>query len=106
MAQLPQRGEVWLIDLGMLGKIRPVLVLSVPANQDTDRVLFTFVPHTTSTRASRFEVAINVRFLKEGAFDAQQLATIPCSKLIRKLGSLSEDQFALVEAAVRNWLGF
>ena len=29
--QLPQRGEVWLVDLGTAAKVRPALVLSVPA---------------------------------------------------------------------------
>jgi mRNA interferase MazF len=27
----PQRGEVWLADLGIAAKIRPALILSVPA---------------------------------------------------------------------------
>ena len=26
----PGRGEVWLVDLGLVAKIRPCLVLSVP----------------------------------------------------------------------------
>jgi mRNA interferase MazF len=29
--QSPQRGEVWFVDLGMAAKVRPALVLSVPA---------------------------------------------------------------------------
>ena len=33
-----QRGELWLVDLGYLGKVRPVLVLSVPF-LDHDQVL-------------------------------------------------------------------
>ncbi|HEX7788451.1 MAG TPA: type II toxin-antitoxin system PemK/MazF family toxin, partial [Methylomirabilota bacterium] len=27
----PGRGEVWLVDLGLAAKVRPALVLSVPA---------------------------------------------------------------------------
>ena len=52
----PQRGEVWLVDLGLAAKVRPALVISVPAN-DEDRALVTIVPHTTSPRGSRFEAA-------------------------------------------------
>jgi mRNA interferase MazF len=26
------RGEVWLVDLGMVAKVRPCLVLSIPAD--------------------------------------------------------------------------
>jgi mRNA interferase MazF len=100
----PSRGEVWLVDLGYAAKVRPCLVLSIPA-ADQDRALATLVPHTTSTRASRFEVAIKVRFLREGAFDAQNLVTIPHAKLIRKLGILQPRELSSVEDTVRFWLG-
>ena len=84
----PQRGEVWLVDLGMAAKIRPAVAISVPAD-DSDRALVTLVPHTTSPRSSRFEVAVGVAFLHAGGFDAQNLVTIPHAKLIRVLGRLS-----------------
>jgi len=106
MVQTPTRGDVWLVDLGMVAKVRPCLVLSVPANDDDDRVLTTLVAHTTSTRDSRFEVNSNVRFLKSGAFDAQNIITIPTVKLIRRLGTLPDDQMTAVENAVKLWLGF
>jgi len=79
----PNRGEVWLVDLGYAAKVRPCLVASIPA-EDEDRALTTLVPHTTSLRNSRFEVQLKVRFLREGGFDAQNLVTIPHAKLIRK----------------------
>jgi mRNA interferase MazF len=100
----PGRGEVWLVDLGLAAKVRPALVLSVPAG-DEDRVLATLVPHTTSVRGSRFEVAVPAPFLREGAFDAQGLVTIPHAKLIRRLGKLHPIQLAQVEQGVRAWLG-
>jgi len=103
---MPTRGDVWLVDLGMVAKVRPCLVLSIPADDDNDRVLVTLVPHTTSTRNSRFEVASKVRFLKRGAFDAQNIITIPTAKLVRRLGSLPDDQMASVERSVKLWLGF
>lgn len=99
----PNRGEVWLVDLGYAAKVRPCLVLSITA-ADEDRALTTLVPHTTSTRDSRFEVAVKVPFLRQGAFDVQSLVTIPHAKLIRKLGSLQTQQLASIEAAVRFWL--
>ena len=68
----PNRGEIWLVDLGFAAKTRPCLVLSIPA-EDEDRALTTIVPHTTSARGSRFEVALKVNFLKPGVFDAQNL---------------------------------
>ena len=98
------RGELWLVDLGMAAKVRPALVVSVPAD-DADRALVTIVPHTTSLRASRFEVAVAVPVLRAGAFDTQNLITIPHAKLIRRLGRLSPPQLKAVEAGILTWLG-
>lgn len=100
----PKRGEVWMVDLGLAAKVRPCLVLSVPA-LDQDRSLATVVAHTTSQRGSRFEISVKVPFLREGVFDAQNLVTIPHAKLIRQLGALSAEQLARVENIVRKWLG-
>ena len=101
----PKRGEVWLVDLGMAAKIRPCLVLSIPANVDNDRVLTTLVPHTTSTRGSRFEIVIASRFLKPGAFDVQNVITIPTIKMIRMLGELTTDEMLKIEIGLKVWLG-
>jgi mRNA interferase MazF len=59
----PNRGEVWLFDLGMTEKVRPALIVSVAAG-DADRALLTIVPHTTSLRGSQYEVAVAVPFLR------------------------------------------
>ncbi|MCI0491037.1 MAG: type II toxin-antitoxin system PemK/MazF family toxin [Blastocatellia bacterium] len=99
----PNRGEVWLVDLGMTAKIRPCLVVSIPA-LDQDRALATVLPRTTSARGSRFEVEIKTRFLRPGVFDVQNLTTIPHAKLIRKLGTLTTEQLASIEAVIRLWL--
>ena len=104
MKRDPQRGEVWLVDLGLAAKVRPCLVLSVPL-EHADRALLTLLAHTTSPRGSRFEVEIKSKFLRPGVFDAQNLVTVPRAKIIRKLGSLSAAQLSLLETAVRSWLG-
>lgn len=101
----PKRGEVWIVDLGMAAKIRPCLVLSIPSNGDNDRVLTTLVPHTTSTRGSRFEIVIASRFLKTGAFDVQNVITIPTVKMIRMLGQLTTDEMLKIETGLKVWLG-
>ena len=101
----PLRGEVWLVDLGLVAKIRPCLIFSVPAAGPNDRVLATVVAHTTSARGSGFEVAVPTRFLKPGVFDAQNLVSIPHAKLVRRLGVLSPDQMDAVSVVVRKWLG-
>ena len=100
----PSRGEVWLVDLGLAAKVRPCLVLSIPVTE-IDRALTTLVPHPPSSRSSRFEVLTKIKFLRPGAFDAQNLVTVPRSKLLRRLGRLSADEIQSVENAVRFWLG-
>ncbi len=101
---IPKRGEVWLFDCGMVAKVRPVLILSVPFS-DKDRAVVTVVFHTTALRGSQFEVSVDVSFLKAGAFVAQSLATYPKERAIRKLGVLTSEQLAAVEASVFKWLG-
>jgi mRNA interferase MazF len=44
----PQRGEVWLVDLGYTAKVRPCLVISIPVSQE-DRALVTLIAYTTKT---------------------------------------------------------
>lgn len=100
----PQRGEVWIADLGIVAKIRPVLVLSVSL-QDDDRALVTFVPQTTSTRLTRFEVKTTAKFIQPGAFDCQNVQTLSLAKFLHRRGTLSEGELEQVERTVRLWLG-
>ncbi len=103
MSALTNRGEVWLVDLGYAAKIRPCLIFSIKAD-DTDRALTTVVVHTTSIRGTYFEVSLNIRFLKQGAFDAQNILSVSHAKFVRKLGSLTDAQMQQVEDAVKDWL--
>jgi mRNA interferase MazF len=80
-----RRGEVWLVDLGMTAKVRPAVIFNTPFRDD-ERALFAIVPHTTALRGGRFEVAVNVAWLENGAFDVQGLRQIPASVLVRRLG--------------------
>ena len=98
------RGEVWLVDLGMVAKVRPCLVISTTALMQ-DRALVTVVTHTKSTRGSRFEVSVRTKYLDAaGVFDAQSIVTVPEAKFLRKLGTLQPDQLSAIEDAVRQWL--
>jgi mRNA interferase MazF len=101
----PERGEVWLVDLGMAAKVRPCVVVSIPV-LDTERALTTSIAHTTSSRGTRFEVPLPVPFLKAGVFDAQNMITVPHAKYIRSLGKLNATEMEAIEDAVLLWLGF
>ncbi|OIP37553.1 hypothetical protein AUJ95_07985 [Candidatus Desantisbacteria bacterium CG2_30_40_21] len=99
-----KRGEIWLADLGLAAKVRPVLILSVPYSYN-DYALHAVVPHTTSHRGSDFEVRLAVQGLQEGAFNVQGLLAIPTAKLLRKISHLTSNQIETVEIVVRKWLG-
>ena len=64
----PRRGEVWLFDLGMTAKTRPVLVVSIEYG-DVDRAIVTVVPHTTEIRQSPVEVPRNAPGPKKRRMD-------------------------------------
>ena len=100
----PQRGKVWLADFGIVGEVRPVVVISVPLT-DADRALVTVIPHTTKVIGSMHEVKIPVRWLQTGAFNLQATAPLAPAKFVRQLGTLSLPQLEEIECALKRWEG-
>ncbi|MBL9181557.1 MAG: type II toxin-antitoxin system PemK/MazF family toxin [Verrucomicrobiaceae bacterium] len=103
MAGRIKRGDIWLVDLGLAAKVRPGLILSVEFRDD-ERALYTYVARTTTLRGGRFEVSHTAALFKPGAFDAQNLGSVPEPKLIKLLGRVSDHTLEQVEAAVAGWL--
>ncbi len=101
---MPQarRGEVWLVDLGLAAKVRPALVVST-AFTENERALYSVMPHTTAVWGTRFEAVIPVKWLQDGAFDAQGIRPVPSKVLLRKLGTLNDEQLTKAEAAIAAW---
>jgi mRNA interferase MazF len=100
---VPNRGEVWLVDFGMVEKVRPALILSGPCDAN-DRVIITVIPHTTTLRGSRFEINIPLAFLKPGAFLVQSPATLPSVRALKHLGRMTEPQLRSIEDGLLEWL--
>jgi mRNA interferase MazF len=100
----PERGEVWLADLGFAAKVRPVLVVSVP-HADTDYALIQVVPHTTQPRGAQFEVQLPIAFLQSGVFNVQGMLAVPAAKFLRRLGTLAPAQMDQIDAMMKHWLG-
>ncbi len=98
-----QPGEVWIVDLGIVAKTRPCLILSdFPA--DDELALLLVVPHTTSIRNNRWELVIPKQFLKPGAFHLQQIQHVPVIRLERRLGNLTPDEFRTVKTTLTSLL--
>jgi len=80
----PSRGEVWRVDLGIAGKVRPIVVISAMAEAD-DFALLATVPHTTSGHPSQYAVAMKVNGLKKALSMCKVLRQCLCQNLFSAL---------------------
>lgn len=98
-----KRGEIWLVDLGLVQKTRPCVILSIDY-LDHERAVVAYVPRTLHPRQTRFEVPHHARGFEPGAFDAQGIGSLPTVKLERCLGVLEPALLGQVEEALKRWL--
>ncbi len=98
-----KRGEIWLVDLGMARKVRPVLALSIDY-EGQEKAIVSYVVRTTSVRGTRYEVEHRARHFKQGVFDGQSINTDPVDYFMRRLATASDEVLTKVEDAVRHWL--
>ena len=96
----PQRGEVWMVDLGLAAKARPCLLLTNWPG-DEDLALITVLAHTRTLRGNQWEHPCPKPFLAKGAFHLQQIHSVPIAKLMRKLGDLTASELAAIELKLR-----
>jgi mRNA interferase MazF len=99
MSPLP--GEVWLADLGLAAKTRPVVIVS-REDPDPPRALVLYVPLTTQQRFSPYEVPIpRLPFLdRDSVANVQGLGSIPTARLERRLGKVPTDVLAKLKGAL------
>ena len=95
-------GEIYVVDLGLTGKVRPCVVVS---REDTNapRNLVVFVPLTTANRGSPYEVALGkLRFLHaESWANVQGLFSWEQARVGRRLGTVTAAQRESIRAALR-----
>ena len=84
----PGPGEVWLADLGLAAKARPVVIVS-REDEKPPRALVTYVPVTTQYRGSSYEVALGrLSFLREISYaNTQGIGSLPSVRLERRRSS-------------------
>jgi mRNA interferase MazF len=97
----PLSGEVWLADLGLAAKVRPVVIVS-RYDPDPPRALVLYVPLTTQNRLSSYEVPIpRLPFLdRDSVANVQGLGSIPTVRLERRLGKIPNDVLAKLRIAL------
>jgi mRNA interferase MazF len=97
----PRPGEVWLADLGLSAKVRPVVIMSRD-DPDPPRALIIYVPLTTQNRQSAYEVALpKLRFLNQDSFvNVQGIGSLPTVRLERRLGQLPDTVMDNIKHAI------
>ena len=97
----PQPGEIWLADLGLTAKTRPVVIVS-RYDPEPPRSLVLYVPLTTQNRQSPYEVALPpLGFLdRDSVVNVQGLGSIPRVRLEKKLGRLPDNLMIQIKRAL------
>ena len=97
----PRHGEVWLADLGIAGKTRPVVVL-LADNVSASRTLIIYVPVTRQSRGGELEVSLgNVAFLDSNSLaNVQAIGAAPRVRFERRLGTLSPPDLLAIKRAL------
>lgn len=105
MRTVPQPGEVWFIDLGMVGKPRNALVLA--AQTDARLALASVVLITTQFADTTYEVPLpRVPWLREQSYiNVQSIQPVKFTEFVRKApGKFDARVIEEVEAALKRWL--
>lgn len=94
-------GDVWLADLGLAAKTRPVIIVSCN-DPYPPRALVICVPVTSQNRGSAYEIELpRVSFLKRGSVaNVQGIRSEPLARLEVRLGKLPDDSLIKIKAAL------
>jgi mRNA interferase MazF len=95
-------GEVYLVDLGIAGKVRPMVIVS-REDAAAPRALSICAPITSANRHSPYEAPIGkLHFLSvDGCVNVQGIQAIQDHELRRKIGQLSQANMAEIKKALR-----
>jgi len=98
----PEPGEVYIVDLGMIAKERPMVVVS-RYDPDASRALSLCSPFTSKNRESPYEVGIGKSsFMREPSWvNVQGTIAVGNEKLLRYIGKLTAEQYLSVKNALR-----
>ena len=102
MTRMPKIGEVFVVDLGYEGKVRPVVVMS-REDPDAPRAIALCVPLTTQNRGSRYEIPMpKVPWLKMQSYaNVQSIGSVGFHDLTDKRGRFEPEVIAEIKEAIR-----
>ena len=103
---IPRHGEVWLVDMGIAGKIRPAVVI-IADNLDAPRSLIIHIPITRQNRGSELEVPLgHLPFLdSESVANTQAIGSLPSARFEKRLGVLPPAKLKAVKTALTKACG-
>jgi mRNA interferase MazF len=95
------RGDVVIVDLGMMAKVRPCVVVSI-SNSDRCRNMSVVVPMTTEIRGGECEI----RFPKppwlrqDSVVNVLGISGVDNSKIERRISTFPPDKFSEIESTL------
>ena len=99
-------GELYRVDLGIGGKVRLMVVVSIE-DPDAPRALSTCVPITTSYRGSWYEVPLVSRrpFREKSYANVQGIQVVQHHELQGPIGAISGEDLRAIGVALSRMLG-
>jgi mRNA interferase MazF len=93
MTNCPENGDIVLVDLGMVAKVRPCLVLC--ANPDSERTVSIVAPLTTEVRGGESEVPFPKPpwLAKPCVVNLSGLGSVERHRIHRRLGRFPPERF-------------
>ena len=100
------RGDVVLVDLGMVAKVRPAVVISI-FQPDSQRNMAVVVPLTTEIRGGECEVAFPKPpwLRQESVVNVLGVAGVDNARIQRRLSAFPKDKLIEIENTLRRMLG-
>jgi len=98
----PRPGEVYLVNLGMAAKVRPLVVIT-REDPDAPRAICVTVPLTTQNRGTKYEVEMpRVPWLKQQSFaNVQAMAAYEHHELLQRRGRFEPAALEKIKDAIR-----
>ena len=101
------RGDVVLVDLGYVAKVRPCVVISIQ-KADSRRNMSVVAPLTTEIRGGECEVSFpKPKWLaEESVINLIGMVGVDNAKILRMLGPLSPEILGTIDQALARLFGF
>jgi mRNA interferase MazF len=101
-----KRGDVVLVEMGMIAKTRPCVVVSIP-KPDSHRNMSVVVPLTTEIRGGECEVSFPkpAWLQQQSVVNVLGVAGVDNAKILRRLSPFPVEAMVRIESALKRLLG-